>query len=67
MLVSSDPPHFWAEVISTVNYLVNIQPSSTLHGEFLMSVFVVRRLITSTFIYFVVCAMCCLHLVSVLS
>jgi hypothetical protein len=32
MIVSSVPPHFWAEAISTVNYLINIQPSSTLQG-----------------------------------
>jgi hypothetical protein len=32
MIVSSVLPHFWAEAISTVTYLINIQPSSTLQG-----------------------------------
>jgi hypothetical protein len=32
MIASSVPPHFWAEAISTTTYLINIQPSSTLHG-----------------------------------
>jgi hypothetical protein len=30
MIASSIPPHFWAETISIVTYLINIQPSSTL-------------------------------------
>jgi hypothetical protein len=29
MIVSSVPPHFWAEPISIATYLINIQPSST--------------------------------------
>jgi hypothetical protein len=33
MIASSVPPHFWAEAISTVTYLINIQPSSTLEGR----------------------------------
>jgi transposase InsO family protein len=32
MIASFLPPHFWAEVVSTSVYLINIQPSATLHG-----------------------------------
>jgi hypothetical protein len=32
MIVSSVPPHFWTETVSTVTYLTNIQPSLTLQG-----------------------------------
>jgi hypothetical protein len=32
MVTSSVPPHFWVVVVSTVTYLINIQPSSTLQG-----------------------------------
>jgi transposase InsO family protein len=30
MIASSVPPHFWAKVIFTASYLINIQPSSAL-------------------------------------
>jgi hypothetical protein len=30
MIASYIPPHFWAVAVSTVTYLINIQPSSTL-------------------------------------
>jgi hypothetical protein len=32
MIASSIPPHFWADAIFTVTYLINTQPSSTLQG-----------------------------------
>jgi hypothetical protein len=32
MIASSVPSHFWAKTISTVTYLINIQPSSALQG-----------------------------------
>jgi hypothetical protein len=32
MIASSFPSHFWTEAVSTVTYLINIQPSSTLQG-----------------------------------
>jgi hypothetical protein len=35
MIAFSVPPHFWAKTVSTVTYLINIQPSSTLQGGIL--------------------------------
>jgi hypothetical protein len=32
MIVSSVPPHFWAEDVSTIIYFINIQPSLSLQG-----------------------------------
>jgi hypothetical protein len=32
MIASSVPPHFWIKTVSTVTYLINIQPSLTLQG-----------------------------------
>jgi hypothetical protein len=32
MIISSVPPHFWAEDVSTPTYLINIQPPLVLQG-----------------------------------
>jgi hypothetical protein len=32
MIASSIPPHFWVEAVSTVTYLIKIQPSSALQS-----------------------------------
>jgi hypothetical protein len=67
MIAFSVPPHFWAEAVSTVTYLINIQPSLTLLGGIPLSVFVARHPIIPTFVFVAMCAMCFLHLVSALS
>jgi transposase InsO family protein len=67
MITSFVPPHFWADANSTVTYLINIQPSSALKVGIILSVFVAERLITPVFIFFAMCAMCFLHLMSALS
>jgi hypothetical protein len=33
MIVSSVPPHFWIDAVSTATYLIKIQPSSALQGD----------------------------------
>ena len=32
MIAASLPPHFWAEVVSTTTYVINLQPSTALQG-----------------------------------
>jgi hypothetical protein len=58
MIASSVLPQFWAEVVSTVTYLINIQPYLTLQGG------IPFERITPAFVFLIVCAMCFLCLVS---
>jgi hypothetical protein len=67
MIASSLAPHFWVGAVSTATYLINIQPSSTFRVVFFFSIFMARRLITLAFVFLIVCVMCFLHLVNVLS
>jgi hypothetical protein len=68
MIASSVPPRFWNEAISTATYLINIQPSSTLHDGIPFERLCGKTLDYSNLHLFVcVCVMCFLHLVSALS
>jgi hypothetical protein len=67
MFASSVPPHFLAEVVSTVTYLINIQPSSALQGDIPFERICSKTLDYSSIHCLVVCAMCFLHLVSALN
>jgi hypothetical protein len=67
MIAFSVPHHFWAEPISTVTYLINIQPSSTLQAGIPFERLCGKTLDYSSLRLFVVCAMCFLHLVSALN
>jgi hypothetical protein len=67
LMIASVPPHFWADVVSTATYLINIQPSLTLQGgiPFERSLWQDARLLLP--LSFWLCAMCFLHLMSALS
>jgi hypothetical protein len=67
MIATSVLPHFWAEAISTTTYLINIQPSSILHGGIPFERFCGKTPNYSAFVFFVVCAICFLHIMSALS
>jgi hypothetical protein len=67
MIVSSVPPHFWAEAVSTATYLINIQPSLTLQGDIPFERLCGKMPNYSSLHLFAVCAMFLLHLMSALS
>jgi hypothetical protein len=54
MIASSVPPHFWVEPVSTVTYLINIQPSLALQGGIPF-----ERLCGKTLDYFGLCLFGC--------
>ena len=58
MIASSIPPHFWVETIFTATYLINIQPSSSLHGGILYERLYGKLPLPSPFWMCVLCASC---------
>jgi hypothetical protein len=54
MIVASLPPHFWAEVVSTSTYLINLQSSAALHGGIPL-----ERLFARSPDYLVLCSFSC--------
>ena len=58
MIASSISPHFWAEAISTATYLINIQPSCSLHGGIPYERLYGKLPLPSPFWMCVLCASC---------